>query len=170
MGLYSFMLNLKPQSNAFEVNQLSGPDITNSQIKLFVKLMSQVDSISCRSFCQSLPIIPKPVRDDEALPDAQVIILIIDCISTSLFAKPIRQRTATQQRLIRKDEPNTDIVKFDATSIKSGIVRYSHCWKVSITLLQTSSLSNSRHQSSHCLMLSSTWLKLVKVPLGDNIL
>ena len=53
-----------------------------------------------------------PFRDDEELPDAQVIICVVDCIDTLLSAEAMRQRTTTQQRLIQGDESTSDMAKF----------------------------------------------------------
>ena len=72
-----------------------------------------------------------PFTDDEALPDAQVITCVGDCIDIPLSVKPARQRTASQQWLIRENESNVDVVKFDASIINSGFVSYLHRWEVS---------------------------------------
>ena len=87
-------------------------------------------SVSHCVFCRSLPMMSNSLRDDETLPYAQVIVHVVDRIDTPLFARPIRQRTTTQQRLFRGDESNSEVVKFDAPFINSGIVSYSHCRKV----------------------------------------
>ena len=55
----------------------------------FIELMSQVKSISCRVFCWSCPVMQDPFRDDEASSNAQVIICIVNCVDTPLFARPI---------------------------------------------------------------------------------
>ena len=74
---------------------------------------------------------PNPFRDDEASPYAQIIICVVDCVDTLLFMKPIMQRVTAQQWLIREDESNTDMVKFNAPFINSWIVSYPCRWKVS---------------------------------------
>ena len=74
---------------------------------------------------------PNPFRNDEALPDAQVIILIIDCVNALLFAKPVRQRNATQQPLIQGHEPNVDMVKFEVPFVNSRTVSHLQSGKVS---------------------------------------
>ena len=47
------------------------------------------------------------------------------------IAKPIRQRTATQQWLVQGDKSNIDMVKFDTPFINSRIVSYPRHWKIS---------------------------------------
>ena len=64
---------------------------------------------------------PYPFRDDEASPDAKVIICAVDRIDTPLFSKPIRQGTATQQWPIQGGELNMDVAKFDMPFINFRI-------------------------------------------------
>ena len=80
--------------------------------------MRKVDSISHRSFFRSCPVTPDPFRDDDALPDAQVIICVVNGLDTLLLAKPISQRTATQKWFIWEDGPNPEMAKCDVPLIK----------------------------------------------------
>ena len=111
---------------------------------------------------------PDPCRDDEALTDAQLLICVVNHVDTLLFMKPIGQRAEIQQQLIWEDELNTGIVKFDMLVINSGIVSYLPSGKVSSApnpfVIQVQMLEFALFD------VFPIWLRLIKVPLGDNVL
>ena len=128
----SYNLTLSQNLEAMFSKSISLVGLTSltPQLRLFIKLLGQVESISHRSFSRSCLFMHNPFRDDKALPDPEVI-CVVDRIDTPLFMKPIRQRATTQQWLIQEDELNTNVAKFNAPFINSWIVSHSRSRKVS---------------------------------------
>ena len=58
----------------------------NEQVPVFVELTSQVESISRHVFCWSCLVTPDLFGDDEALPDAEMIICVVNHVDTLPFA------------------------------------------------------------------------------------
>ena len=91
-GFVQPYVDLKPERDVIEVDQLSWPEVIKLQVRVFGELISQVKSIFHYVFCWSCLIMPDPFRDDEASPDPQVIVCFVNHVDTSLFVKPIGQR------------------------------------------------------------------------------
>ena len=69
---------------------------------------------------------PDHLRDDEALPDAQAIICVVNDIDTPFFEKSIRQRAAKGHNSgsFKEIRTKADVAKFNAPFINLGIVSY----------------------------------------------
>ena len=98
-GRYEFIqlyVDPKPRSNVLEVNKISRPNVMNMRVRVSIELTSQRESVSQHVFCHSCPVTPDPFGNRGPMPEAQVIVFVVDCVDTLLFAKPIRQRATTQ--------------------------------------------------------------------------